>query len=587
MAAIDRCSLNPEQHRRRLRSSALRSFLILGLLLAAGGARPMSAQDAAPQSPVRFTGSVVVTGDVYDFTATPSGAEQPRRPANLWRLVFTPTLEIGDHFSLPMTFMLSSRETNTLTPSIQKPGILEFLQNPMNNLSLAPRYGWAKAYLGSHVPRYSDLSSGDEQIFGAGIDLTPGDFRIAASAGVSQRAIEPDSARGIRGTYARNLTMARIGYGREEESFVSLNVVQGRDDVASIRRRPDGVTPQEGVTATASFRIGLGSDLSLTGEAGASAFTRDMDAATFDAGLAVPSSLFTQRISSRGDYAGLLALAYSTPSLGLKLSGRYVGAGFVSMAFPWLQADRLDLLLAPRIVLFNNGLNLSGSIGYRTNNLSNTMAATSTQLISNVNALMQFTDELSINARYANFGMRNNNRNDTLKIENVTNSFSIGPTYALQTRSAVHTISASWALDAFTDFNTVTGQAGSNNTNTITGLYSLLFLTVPISATIVGTHLTNDLPDRMLTISSINGMVTWAFLENALRPMASVTLTRSETAGFTADNQVVLRLGIQYSITKAVNLSITASRNSHTYGSSRPGVSFHETMLETNLSTQF
>src|SRR5207245_2696485 len=98
----------------------------------------------------------------------------------------------------------------------------------------SPKIGWAKLYLGTHTPMYSELTVGDQPIFGAGFDLTPGKFELASSAGIAQRAIDPDSAHGIKGAYRRSIYMTRIGYGNADTSFVALNVLKMSDDPNSI-----------------------------------------------------------------------------------------------------------------------------------------------------------------------------------------------------------------------------------------------------------------------------------------------------------------------------------------------------------------
>ncbi len=560
-------------------------LLLLVLLLAAG----LAEAQENPGGIVRLSGSAAATADVYGFSANDSTL-QPRRPSSLLRLVLTPTLAIGDHISLPFNIMLSSQETNVVTPNAKNSTFLQFIQNPLNNLgflSVAPRIGWLQAYLGTHVPRYSELSAGDEQVFGAGVDLTPGLFRFALSAGSVQRAIEADSANNVRAAYARHVVLGKIGYGDENGTFAHLNLVRAKDDAASLTRRPAGLAPQEGALASLNFRIGVSETVGLSGEAAASAFTRDLNADPVDFSSPLPASMYRQNVSTRSDYAGTLALAWDEGDFGVKTSGKYIGAGYVSLGYPYLQPDRLEFLLAPRARFFDKKLSLNASIGHRTNNLSSTKGATSTQIIGSANAFALISEEWSVALRYANFGVRNNVSNDTLRVETVSNAFSVAPTYTLRAQAATHTITASYALDAFTDHNVVSGAQGSNNTQSVMLMYLGTWTETPLSLTASVHHMTNDLPAGALNMNTLSLGAGTSLFEGAVAPSVTVTYSNNRLASFTADRQVGARAGVQWRIADGLTLSSAVSVNDYRYGSAKPGAFFRETLFESALTTTF
>ncbi len=537
---------------------------------------------------VTVSGSATVSADVYSFSSNDS-TQLPRRPSSLYRFIFTPTITIGDYITLPFNIMLSSQETNVVTPNAKNSTFLQFIQNPMNNLgvlSFSPRIGWFQSYLGTHMPQYSELSAGDEQIFGLGIDLTPGKFRFAASAGNAQRAIEPDSINGVRGAYARHIYMTKLGYG-SEQSFLHLNVVRAKDDVHSLRRRSADLLPQEGLLVTTNFRWGFSEALAVTGEIGSSAFTRDMEADLVDLNTPLPSSMFKHRMSTRADYAGTLALSYADADWGVRVSSKYIGAGYVALGYPFMQPDRLEFLLAPRVRFLDRKVNVNASIGHRTNNLSETKGATSTQIIGSANVLALVTDELSFTMRYANFGMRNNLKNDTLKVENVSNSFSIAPTLSLRGETVSHTITVSYSIDAFTDYNVLSGAQSTNNTQGVMLMYLVSLSELPLSVNLMGNHMTNDLPTGALTINSIGAGVSSTLLDGRVSPSLNVSWTENALASFTADTQTTVRAGVLWRITEMLSFNTALSLNNYLYGSSKPGASFDETFFEAAITTSF
>src|ERR1017187_6584864 len=171
------------------------------------------------QDHVHISGDIGLYGDFYRMNSSGDSAIQPRRPGTLIRLLFNPTISYKD-FSLPFTIMLCPQQTNVVTPLSNSGNIMDFIENPLNNVGIAPKYKWVQLLLGSQTPYYSDLTLGNLPVFGAGINLTPGKFRFSFFTGISQRAIEMDTSKNIPGSYKRTFYSAKIGYGREDSSHI-------------------------------------------------------------------------------------------------------------------------------------------------------------------------------------------------------------------------------------------------------------------------------------------------------------------------------------------------------------------------------
>jgi len=589
--------LNPFIRRRsgRINESkmSLRTCVVSMVLLALFSSPALHAQsqDGTDEVPfIRFSGSAVITGDIYTMDPSHDSTIRPRRPPNLWRFILTPTITIGDYLTLPFNIMLSSRETNTITSATRGTSFLQFLQNPGNNLgflSISPRIGWAQFHLGTHVPNYSELSSGDCQVFGVGADLRPGRYRFSLSAGSTQRPVEPDSSAGIRGSYARWMYLAKLGYGEEETSHVDLNLVRSRDDPSSIQRRIEGIQPQEGTLASVNFRLSLSDALSVLGEGGVSYFTNEMRAGEYPDPEPVLDFLQKQRISSRIDYAGALAVQMSEKDWGVKAQARYIGPGYVALGYPFHQADRLEFSLSPRLQLFESRLSIQGTVGNRVNNLSETKAETSSQFMGACNLLAAVSERFTVSAAYSNFGVRNNTTQDTLKIETVSHSFNLSPTYTIPSDAADHTVSVTYSQDTFNDFNVVSGAENSNITQSIFGLYSVTFTGFPLSLSASYNYLTNDLKPRALTLNSASVNTSYRTIDPAITTSLTLTHSSNRLTGYTSDVQWLLRIAAKWQISRMIALGLSASRNMYEYGSSKPGVSFQENLLQTSITTRF
>jgi hypothetical protein len=566
-----------------------------------------------PEPPsVKVSGSLTLSADFYGHAASPDSAQPSRRPAQLYRVMFTPRIDFGGDFSLPINLNFLTPETNTLTPSVPSPSLPQILQNPANAFglsSITPRLKWAQFYLGSHSPTYSELTAGDQPLFGAGFDLSPGDFRFSASAGATQRAVEPDSALRAPGTFRRDQYMARIGYGKEGGSMISLNAVYAKDDRSSLRSEVLRIEPAralaedtavvvppdtlrirgvEGVVASLSAKAAIVDGLELSGEAAVSSYTSDLAADPIEIKGNPLGSVLTTRASTRFDGAANAALSVTLDDWGVKLSSRYLGAGFVPIGYAFAQADRLEFAVAPYLNLFEGDLRLRGSIGQRVNNLSNTAGETATHLIGSAGIDATFSEALSVSAQYSNYGVRNDQVGDTLKVRNVTQSLSIDPTFTLAGGGAMHMLTTSLALDAYDDFNAVTGAQSSNDTRTALLSYSASFDSIPLNVGLIASYLENRLFEGDLIVRTLGFNAGYALFDRAIEPRASVTLGSSTFGAAPSDAQLFLKLGVRVQAGEMVGVAIDVGSNSYTYGDPIPrGASFSESLAQLSLTTQF
>lgn len=573
---------------------------------------PGDTSEAAPW--ISVTGAASLTSDFYEHSSDPTGAQTGRRPAALHRLVFTPTINIAGVLSLPLNLMITYPETNTTTPSINAPSLAEIFSNPANALGLSsfsPKIGWAQFHLGSYTPQLSELSGGDLQIFGAGFDLTPGSVQISASRGISQRAVEPDAARNTQGAYRRDMTTARLAFGKPDSTSVGFNLVYAKDDPTSIRNSivtiipsrpadddPEIVIPgdtvrlraEEGAIASINTKISIADGVTFQAEGAASAFTRDQSSNIFESSDNPLSSLFVTRTSTRFDAAGSASLALRMSTWGVTLTGLYMGAGFQPLAYPFNQSDRIDLKVSPMLNLLNGDFALSGTVGQRINNLSETKGEKMTQMIANGQLSVRFSDVLSLSSSYSNFGVRNNRQNplDSQRIQNVSESFSVDPILNFSTIGVMHTLMLSVALDRFDDFNVVSGIESSNNTRSLTLTYNGVLESIPLTLGASGSYLENQLSAGTLAVRSIGVNASYRLLGGMLVPTASLVLSSSAFGQMQPDAQSFLRAGLRWRPDAAITVSANYTINTFAYGSAGArGNGFTEQMLQLGISSTF
>lgn len=578
-------------------------------------AQEESPEDTTKSTPlVSVSGSASVSSDFYEHTAAPLGSQAGRRPAALHRLVFAPTITIGGLVTLPLNLMITYPETNTTTPTLSAPSLQEFFSNPANALGLSsfsPKFGWAQFHLGSYTPRLSELSGGDLQLFGGGFDLRPGSIQLAASAGVTQRAVEPDANRNLAGSYKRSMIMARLGFGNPDTTAVGINFVYAKDDTTSIKNNIVSILPgrplegdtsvtlppdtvrlraEEGFITSLDTKIRIASGITFSAEGAVSVFTRDQRADTIAAKDNPIGDLFVARTSTRIDGAGSANLSFRFSSWGLTFTGLYMGAGFQPLAYPFIQSDRIDLKVSPMLNLFNGDLTLSGTIGQRVNNLSETKGEAMTQAIANGQLSVRFSDVISLSSTYSNFGIRNNRSNplDSQRVQNVSESFSIDPMIMFSAGSMMHTVTASIGIDKYDDFNIVSGVETSNNTRSATLSYTGMFESMPLTIGAITSYLENELSAGTLLIQSFGVNASYRLLAGQLVPTLSMTLASSSFGANPSDAQTFVRAGMRWRATKDLTLVGNYGINSYTYGIvSTRGTSFTEQTLQLSVSTTF
>lgn len=571
--------------------------------------------DSSASSPwITVTGAASVSSDFYEHSSNPAGSQVGRRPAALHRLVFTPTINIAGVLSLPLTLMITYPETNTTTPAITAPSLAELFANPANALGLSsfsPKIGWAQLHLGSYTPQMSELSGGDLQIFGAGFDLTPGSVQVSASRGISQRAVEPNAERNIAGAYRRDMTMARIAFGNPDSMSVGLNVVYAKDDPTSIGNTITSILPsrpaeddpsviipsdtlrlraEEGAIASINTKINLGQALTFSAEGALSIFTRDQRSNLVDPVNNPLSFLLDARTSTRIDGAGSASLSMRYSTWGVTVSGLYMGAGFQPLAYPFIQTDRLDLKVSPMLNLFNGDFTLSGTIGQRVNNLSETKGEAMMQTIANGQMTVQFSDAISLSSSYSNFGMRNNRQNplDSQRIQNVSESFSIDPMITFTAASVIHTLTASVGIDRFDDFNVVSGVESSNNTRSAMLAYTGVVEAVPLTIGANTSQVQNTLTAGVLKVQSYGVNASYRLLGGQLIPTLSITVANSTFGANPSDTQRFLRGGLRWRTTKSLTLIANYGVSSYTYGTvTTKGTGFTEQTLQLSVNTTF
>ncbi len=500
---------------------------------------------AARAGPVSFSGSANTSGQ-YDGI---SGAVQ-NRPAWIGTAALAPVLGIyGFEVRCPVTISTLDRST----------------RQSFNRLSPTIRKGWFDLGLVDVRPTYSPLTLNGQPVRGAGISLTPGMFRLAATMGETRRAVNGSDT--TEASFRQMLSAARVGAGRPEGSFsVNLNLVRAQDSYDSVYawRRPlppdsvdsiDIITPKGNTVASLDFGVRLfGNRFSLAGEVAGSQFSRDLRAEVLEIdNLWVPD--FVQpRLSSQHDFA-LDASAALELLAGGRLSAafRRVGPAFRSLGSPYLLADVQSLSGAVVQPVLGNDLVLDLGYGQSRDNLSGLKLYTTTTrsiasgVVLSAPRLPRFSVSYRPSFRQSNAAAESVRVDDRthLLVAGLSRGFRLGRTY--------HSPALGFSLNSYDDRNPATRSSYASRSMTVSSGHTL---GVPVSLSWrVGNTTGSASTGWNYSLSAGTGLLSpWLY------PTFTVGLQTS-TAGGSGTSRLNLALSTPLRVSNAIGFNLEARRS--------------------------
>jgi len=555
------------------------------------------------KKPFKVEGTIGVSHDYYSLSGVGIEQMRGRRPDNLTRFQLYTRFSRGK-ISLPfeVSFSTQSSQVNSTLDGSREiisgfaqmktaNDVLRFVSNPVNRIGFSPTLGKYRFRLGTSTPYFSELVLGSLSQFGAGIDYTGKRAFWSAGYGLLQAGQSRDTSLGRLGTYQREQAYLRLGLGRIDASFFALNAVAANDYAVSGLLPDSTVKPQQGLALSAQWRIQLGRVFFWESEAAGSLFTENKNGIGFkteEVGLPELPNEIKLTTGSYADIAGNSSFGLEVKGFRLSAKALYVGAGYRSVAYPFMQADRMELTLNPRFQLFKGNVLAEASLGKRVNNLSKTKAEPMEQLIIQSNLSIRFTNWFSLSGGYSNFGTRNGILNDSFSIENVSRNFQVAPLFTFQGKKAIHSLLFSFNKDDFEDLNVITGRVGNNQSEMMLASWNRNPLQGPFSFGLSY--------NRFKFSSSFANLFNQSYSLNLGAKMFKRRLQTNFSLGRlynlaalneTEDQQWVLNAGVDYRAKKGFGFGVRWNNNNYLYGSARPNSRFNEHTVRVSCSWQF
>jgi len=531
---------------------------------------------AQKKSPVKISGTAGISYEGYGLTRKPSGwlGYMPRRPWHQVRFNFTPTIEFSKNFSLPFNLNFAAFPTNFAGPyaGLKKQNFGQFITNPMNNIAINPKYKWAELQLGTQYLKYSDLSTGDIGVFGAGVDLRPGNFLIKFFTGTSQKGVDyvaPGLPTGIDGGFTRRNWMAQLGYGKEGKFLFALNFSKGRDVLTSSTPPPPNLKPQEGFVMSLVGEATTKKGWFIKMEGARSVFTKDLTA-PLDSLAEKFKPFIDGHTSTVADYAVQGAIGKKSTNFDIGVKLKYFGAGFQTTGYPYLQPDRVDYTLDTRFNAWkakegNYKMNVVASIGQRVNNVSST-SLKAKQLIANLNWFTQFNDHWTLNLNYNNFGFTSAAGINPFGIKNVSNDIGINPSYTFMNSKMSHMINLSYNYSKYNERDVMTGLTTSNNTHTVLLTYVPTYFTKDISPDFTLMYFLNDVPLVKMSLFTISAGLSKPVAKKKVQLRGQLQYTLGKLNSFSSNSNFIASCSIDWKIGKKLTWNTYMTTNYFKYG---------------------
>lgn len=393
-----------------------------------------------------WSGSVGGSVSVYNTTA----AENRSNPFS-WNLNGNFSAKILDVLDLPFTFSINQFQSTYTKPELQ--------------FGISPRYKWATFHLGHRNLTFNPYTLNGHTFLGAGVELTPKKWRIAAMYGRLKPAIDVDTTTGavVQPSFKRIGYGAKLGYGNES-NFIDIMYFYAKDDSNSIKNWKDEEIQKKmgdayALKAAQNHVFGLSTKItflkkwSFFVDAGASILNKDLGDTSVD------------KDNIDRTWAGKGGVGYAGTNFSIKVEYERVSPNYTSLGSYFFNNDLENITISPSGALAKGKVLFATSFGIQRDNLDNTKEQTSKRFVANANINVNPKTYWGFDVSYNNFGMRTVSGTepikDSVRIRQVNQTLVVSPHYSFIDSSANTTLGLALSYNDVNDKNIVTKEYGN------------------------------------------------------------------------------------------------------------------------------
>jgi hypothetical protein len=414
-----------------------------------------SAQDIASiakSDPLIMTGSIG-TANTYHYTSVGDGYASP-----LSNTIYA-NLNISLYgISMPFSFYYSNDNTSFSYPNI--------------SFNLTPTYKNWTGHIGQSSMAFSPYVL-NMSWSGVGLEYNSDRLRVGAFYGKLRSAINDDptdpSAR--KPQYRRMGWGFKVGYG-SNSNYIDLYLLRAYDRQSSISEEwRSVVAPQENIVVGLKGMVTPLKWASFTANVATSLFSTDTRAEKIqDDAAARWDQVFDVRYSSMARFAGDASLSLRLPlGINANVCYRMIQPDYTSLGTYYMSNNYHSLGITASTILLNK-VSLSGTFSGQQDNLTNKQLYTTSGYVYNVMASTRLGNHFNISATYNGYTQKQSDGtmavNDSNRVDRQLNSFSLTPTYMLDTEALGHSLSMTLNATSNKDNNSYTESVNHSNVTT-------------------------------------------------------------------------------------------------------------------------
>ena len=315
--------------------------------------------------------------------------------------------------NVPFSLVVTARNSESSLPNWKE--LTNALKNDIRNniqaqrdrfirFGMSPHYKWIKLHLGNRAMNFSKFTLANLNFYGAGTELTPGNWRFSAMYGRLAKA-EPIDLSLVTPNlpiYQRIGWGAKLGYGTEQQS-IDLMIFKAHDDPNSIfipLDNPSQPSPKDNLTLGLNVQKLFFDRFRFRAETALSALSPNALEPESEEGK-FPSFLFTERQTTEHNSALDASLDYEGEKFVAGVQFKRIDPNFNSLGAYFFNNDMVEYLGNLDFGLFESQLNVGLSAGVQSNNIGLLKPTTTSRFVYSAD-LSYSKDAFSGNVNYSN-----------------------------------------------------------------------------------------------------------------------------------------------------------------------------------------
>ena len=344
--------------------------------------------------------------------------------------------------------------------------------NPFIRFGISPYYKWIRLHVGHRSMQFSNYSLNGITFLGAGLELNPGIFRLAAMYGNIQTPnYNLDSlayyANLIR-DYKRKAHGVKIGIGKDRR-FWDIYYLKVKDNYGDNQEAAIYKTllpPAENLVLGTRinmpflkyFFFEFNGDLSTVTNNQLSKSDSLQDKRSRDI-MEYLSPYLTTNATTRVNLAYDASLRMMQKYFDLGIKFKHIDPNYTSFGMHYIIDDVQNYTVNGGVRLFQQKLSMNGSYGIQVNNLKNVRKNTSTRNIMNLNASIMPATNAGLQLMYSNYSIDQTPGfavvNDSFRLVQQTAVLSLTPFYRTTGKISRHQLSFNYNQSSITDVSPV------------------------------------------------------------------------------------------------------------------------------------